>query len=240
MISSLETPSVKDFFLMVGRGLLMLIAGFVLFKAVPAAGGDLYEGFLIDLAGLAIIYPLARRLGFDIRKTGEYLTQLRGEFRRAFVYFLFLFAVLYAAHYAYAIALAPWDLPWTNKLLFWLDTNNNPSSFDPVTSYVLGNPARVLGYVVSICIVTPLIEEFLMRRWLYVGMRKRMGALYAIALNGSFFGLLHGADFFSTAIPGFFFCWAYERTGKMETPILMHMLINTVSVVFTFGDKLGY
>lgn len=240
MLAALETPSLKDFFVMIGRVLLLGLAAVMLMKVFPSLQGDNFESLGSDLIMLAVLYPLARRVGFDIRKTGDHLRSLRREFKAPLRYFAVMLAALFLLHYAFAMALAPWDLPWTNTLLYWLDESNNPATLDSRISYIMDNPVWFPGYVVSICVIPPLVEEFIMRRWLYVAMRKRMAAFYAIALNGAFFGLLHGRDFFSTAIPGFFFCWAYERTGKIETPILMHVLINTFGLAMIFGDKLGF
>jgi len=79
-----------------------------------------------------------------------------------------------------------------------------------------------------------------MRRWLYAAMRGRMPAVTAIIINGSLFGLMHGTDFFATAIPGFFFCWLYEKTGKLETPILVHAFTNLLALLLIFGEKIFY
>lgn len=240
MLKDLETPPLKDFFLMLGWGLLLGLGAVAAMKAVPALHNDSVGSLASDAIMLAIVYPLARRLGFSLRKTPDYLAALGAEFMRASKYFVLMAAALFAGYHLYAMALAPWDLAWTNKLLLWHEGGNNPAIADARIAGVLTNPWQLPLYFIGICVVPPIVEEFLLRRWLYVAMRRRLPAGAAIALNGAVFGLLHGKDFFMTGLPGVFFCWAYERTGKLETPILMHMLINFVNLSMIFGEKLGY
>lgn len=238
MLSALETPPLKDFFIMLGRAVLLTLPFFILMKIFPALKNDNFELVVSDLIMLGVICPLAVKLGFKFSKARSYLEGLKAELRPAFKYFLIMKIVLLAAYYAFTLALAPWDLPWTNTLLFWSENSSNSNTLDYRIADLLESPLMLPVYFLSICALGPLIEEFVMRRWLYAAMRLRMPVAAAILLNGSLFGLLHGKDFFATAIPGFFFCWAYEKTGKIETPILVHGFSNLLALLLIFAEKI--
>lgn len=223
---------------MLGRAVLLTLPFLILMKIFPALKNDNFELVVSDLIMLAVICPLAVKLGFKFSKARSYLEGLKAELRPAFKYFLIMEIVLLAAYYAFTLSLAPWDLPWTNTLLFWSENSSNSNTLDYRIAALLESPLMLPVYFLSICALGPLIEEFIMRRWLYAAMRLRMPVAAAILLNGSLFGLLHGKDFFATAIPGFFFCWAYEKTGKIETPILVHGFSNLLALLLIFAEKI--
>lgn len=238
MLTALATPSLKDFFIMLGRAVLLTLPFFIFIKIFPDLNNANFEMIVSDLISLAVICPLALKLGFKFSKARSYLEGLKAELWPAFKYFLIMEVMLLAAYYAFTLALAPWDLPWTNTLLFWSEQSSNSATLDSRITALLESPLLLPLYFLSICALGPLIEEFIMRRWLYAAMRLRMPVAAAILLNGSLFGLMHGKDFFATAIPGFFFCWAYEKTGKIETPILVHGFSNLLALLLIFAEKI--
>lgn len=239
MLPALETPPLKDFFLMLGRGLVLVLAAVIVTKIFPSLNDDNFKSLASEIITLAVIWPTARKLGFDPSRCSEYLSGLKAQLRPAFLYFLVMMAFLPVMDYAYTFLLAPWDLSWTNTLLFWNDQSSNPFTLDARIEGLLENPLLLPGYFIAGCVLAPLAEEFIMRRWAYAAMRKYMPAAAAILFNGFLFGLLHGRDFMATAAHGFFFCWAYERTGKLETPILIHAISNLFALLLIFGGKLS-
>jgi len=227
----------KDFFATLGRVLLYTLPCYLLIKRFPSLENGNLESLLCDLAMLAAVYPVARRLGFRLGAAKAYLEGFKTELRPAFKYFLITTALLIAGDYVYCMALAPWDLPWTNTLLFWNDMDNNPVTSGARIGAVLQNPLLLPGYLLTICVCAPLIEEFIMRRWLYVVMRGVMPMATALMLNGALFGLLHGKDFMATAMSGILLCWVYDRTGRLQTPILVHAFSNLFALFMLFGEK---
>lgn len=238
MLPALEIPTLKDFFLTFGRMLLYSLPFVFLRKAFPAFQDSEAESLFFGLALLAAIYPAAAKAGFSLSRAREYLSGLRSELRPAFKYFLYMTALLPVLDYAYILLLAPWDLSWTNTLLFWNDHSSNPSTLDSYLATLLSSPLWLPVYFFGICVLAPVIEEFMFRRWLYAATRRWLAASPAILLNGAAFGAMHGTDFMGTGICGLFFCWAYERTGKLETPVLMHALSNLLALAMIFSEKL--
>lgn len=238
MLPDREIPPFRDFLLLVGRLLLLALPLGIVWKVWPSLQSHYSQDTLADLLLLAALYPLLRKLGVSFGKAGGYLEGFRAELRPAFKYFLLMSAATFVADYAWQFSLAPWDAAWSNKLLFWNSASSNPSTLDSLLTGLLANPLWLPPYLFSICVFTPVVEEFLFRYWLYGAMRRRLPAAAAIALNAALFGAMHGTDFLGTGICGLFFCWTYERSGKLETPILVHAFTNGLAVALLFGEKL--
>jgi len=238
MLPALETPTLKDFFKFLGLLLLYALLAYPLRKMFPVLKGTEFESALVDLIMLAALYPAARKAGFDFTRLRAYWNGLKAEARPALKYFLLMTALLFAADQVYTLLLAPWDLPWTNTLLFWNDQSHNPATLDPRLEALLAHPALLPAYVFGICAVAPAAEEFLLRRWLYVATRRYLPVAAALLANAALFGAMHGEDFMATGLAGLFFCWVYERTGRLETPVLVHCFTNLLAVVMLFSEKL--
>jgi membrane protease YdiL (CAAX protease family) len=91
----------------------------------------------------------------------------------------------------------------------------------------------VAGFVV-VC-VAPAAEEFFFRGFFYRALRTRFPVLFAAALDGMLFGLIHfsGSDTLLILPPlaalGFTFCLVYERTGSLYPVIALHSLNNALA-----------
>ena len=102
-------------------------------------------------------------------------------------------------------------------------------------------------WVLSLLIFTavflaPIAEELVFRAGLYRFLLGRTSKPNAIVFSGLFFGLVH-LNLFSfapLAAFGILLCLAYDLTGNLKVPILMHMVFNanTVMVVLLFPETL--
>lgn len=238
MLEPLETLPLKEFFKFIGRVVLYALLVYPLKKIFGLAAGSEGESLLITLVTLAAVYPTLRLAGFSFGRLGEYWAGLRGEGFRALKYVLIAELAVFVCNCSYDLLLAPWDLAWTNKLLFWNSQSHNPVALDARLAEVLGSPALLASYVLGACVVAPPLEEFMLRRWFYAASRKYLPVAAALAANAALFGALHGSDFFATGLYGLCYCWAYERTGKLETPVLMHAYSNLLAVTLLLGEKL--
>ena len=86
----------------------------------------------------------------------------------------------------------------------------------------------------SLCVFTPLVEEFVFRGVIF-GSLRRYGFGYAAVASALLFGLAHGspAQLAYALASGLVFAAVYEVSGSVRTGILLHALNNTVSFVFT-------
>ncbi|HTF55815.1 MAG TPA: type II CAAX endopeptidase family protein [Planctomycetota bacterium] len=88
-------------------------------------------------------------------------------------------------------------------------------------------------------VAMPPFEELMYRAILYPMMRRHMGPVAAVLLNGMVFGLLHyfygipieGVPAY--AVGGAILAWVYERTGSLAFPWIVHAAANLAAVVIS-------
>lgn len=88
----------------------------------------------------------------------------------------------------------------------------------------------VLGMAV---VVAPLAEELIFRGYLYPVGKRYAGPFFAAVSTAALFAVLHGH---AASVPALFtlaLCLglAYERTGSLLVPMIMHAVFNAVSVL---------
>ena len=78
-------------------------------------------------------------------------------------------------------------------------------------------------------VLAPLIEETVMRGFLFAGLRQRLGWVKAALISSAIFGALHLsiAAFIPTFTLGFLFCYLYQRSNSTWPGIILHTLINS-------------
>ncbi|AJI31790.1 CPBP family intramembrane glutamic endopeptidase [Bacillus thuringiensis] len=100
-----------------------------------------------------------------------------------------------------------------------------------------GNVANVnqkieinLFYVLIPVLVAPVIEEFLFRKILPIGLEKlldRINRTTAIIIANGIFAAVHfDWFFFPYFVNGCLYAWSYEKTKDLKVPMLAHILYN--------------
>lgn len=100
-----------------------------------------------------------------------------------------------------------------------------------------GNVANVnqkieinLFYVLIPVLVAPVIEEFLFRKILPLGLEKlldRINRTTAIIIANGIFAAVHfDCFFFPYFVNGCLYAWSYEKTKDLKVPMLAHILYN--------------
>ena len=96
------------------------------------------------------------------------------------------------------------------------------------------NSLRIMIFAFAAFIV-PIFEELLFRGFIQTSLRSVSGKPWtAIVITSAFFAILHPP----THVPALFMLscglgYAYERSGSLARPILMHMLFNGFNVIAT-------
>ncbi len=102
--------------------------------------------------------------------------------------------------------------------------------------------ADKLVMAVAAVIVAPLVEELVFRGFVYGVVKRHTDAFFAAIVSSALFALAH--FHLGSALPLFVlalgFTLAYERTGSLLVPMLMHALFNgvTLAVLLIFGPQL--
>ena len=98
-------------------------------------------------------------------------------------------------------------------------------------------PSVLFWAVPSIVVFTPIVEEIFFRAGVYRLLKSKMPAIPAALLTGFCFAILH--DSLSGILPlamlSCVLCYAYERTGKLAVPIILHGLFNLNTLLMIFA-----
>ncbi|MDE6531248.1 MAG: CPBP family intramembrane metalloprotease [Lachnospiraceae bacterium] len=83
-------------------------------------------------------------------------------------------------------------------------------------------------------IIAPVVEEIIFRRYL-VSTIAPYSERAAVIVSGILFALQHGnfSQFFYTLLLGMFWGYIYLRTGNVIYTIILHMIFNLTTVLFT-------
>lgn len=104
----------------------------------------------------------------------------------------------------------------------------------------------LLPVFVSLVIIPPIMEELLMRGFLFTGLRRRLSFLPAAIIVSVLFGLAHMSQVensvFISGVVGFsvlsmMLCWLREKTGSLWPSIGVHMLQNGLAFYFLYIAK---
>lgn len=105
----------------------------------------------------------------------------------------------------------------------YIQTAQNMYSADFVVQII------VFGFVI------PIAEEFMFRGVLYQRYRETRGFYYAAIWTALFFSVTHTntVQMIYTFLLGILLCYVYEKFGSMKAPIMLHVVLNLGSLIFT-------
>lgn len=121
--------------------------------------------------------------------------------------------------------------------------------FDQEQVLAVGKDVAGSGLIpvfVSLVIIPPIMEELLMRGFLFTGLRRRLSFLPSAIVVSVLFGLAHMSQaengVFISGVIGFsvlslMLCWLRERTGSLWPSIGVHMLQNGFAFYFIYIAK---
>lgn len=121
------------------------------------------------------------------------------------------------------------------------------SEADPSDFLESAQPAfpELAALLFSAVIVAPVFEEIVFRGFLFQGLRKKTGAVWAAVISTVFFALIHTQyDFWgwiSVGLTGVAACYMTWRTGSLKSAIALHALTNlfiTLDVYFIYQHAL--
>ncbi|MDD3181029.1 MAG: CPBP family intramembrane metalloprotease [Opitutaceae bacterium] len=100
-----------------------------------------------------------------------------------------------------------------------------------------GSPFIVTGIVLLATVIAPLNEELLFRAGIYRFLRDRISRPVALLLSSIIFASLHAnlASFLPLTLLGLTLALAYENSGSLASPVILHSLfnLNTSLIVLT-------
>ena len=112
----------------------------------------------------------------------------------------------------------------------------NPASANTATLVTLAkiNPFFVLAITVG----APIMEELVFRKVLFgnlstlFGTRSNLGLTIMAIISSLAFAFMHNdSHIFLYAAIGLLFCWLYHKTGRIQTSMIAHILMNGLVVL---------
>jgi len=92
-------------------------------------------------------------------------------------------------------------------------------------------------FFLAVIVGAPIMEEIVFRKVLFGSLSTVTGQIGAAVISSVLFSLAHAdGHFILYAFIGLLFCWLYRQTGRIQTSIMAHILMNAVVVLPTlFG-----
>ena len=94
------------------------------------------------------------------------------------------------------------------------------------------SPRDRIAVMAMAVVVAPVAEELIFRGYLYPVAKRYAGAFLSIVVTSVLFALLHGHAASVPALTALAVCLAlaYEKTGSLLVPMIMHAVFNAVSI----------
>ena len=99
-----------------------------------------------------------------------------------------------------------------------------------------------LMQIIGLGVVIPVAEELMFRGILYKRFRERQGFWYSALWSSLLFSFMHSntTQMIYTFLLGVLLAYLYEKFGSFRAPVVLHILLNTGSVVFTELGVFGW
>ena len=106
-----------------------------------------------------------------------------------------------------------------------------------VVAVVEGSAELKIAIFASAVIIAPIAEEVIFRGVIYTCLKRYSERYFAAVASSILFALIHAnlASFAPLFVLGMFFALAYEITGNLSVPVLMHSFFNLASLLFILG-----
>jgi len=113
----------------------------------------------------------------------------------------------------------------------WL--GQSPASENTSTLLTVGH--QYPFFILAILIGAPIMEEIVFRKVIFGNLSTLTGPIGAAVISSLLFSFAHAdGHLILYAFIGLFFCWLYQHTGRIQTSMLAHILMNSVAIFGAF------
>lgn len=89
-------------------------------------------------------------------------------------------------------------------------------------------------FFLAVLVGGPLMEEVVFRKVLFGNLASMTGPLGAALVSSALFSFAHAdGHFILYAFIGLLFCWLYRKTGRIQTTMIAHVLMNGIVILPT-------
>ncbi len=118
----------------------------------------------------------------------------------------------------------------------YLDVISALGLLPPQPASSIADPYLPYWLAALMIVAAPVFEEFIFRGLVFGGLRRSLGLPAAALASAAIFGLIHPAlSVIPVAVMGFVAALAYERTGVLMAPMLVHAVYNAAIFVFQWN-----
>ena len=90
-------------------------------------------------------------------------------------------------------------------------------------------------FFLAILVGAPIMEEIVFRKVIFGFFAPVTGGIGAAVISSILFSFAHAdGHLILYAFIGLFFCWLYHRTGRIQTSMITHILMNSIAVLPVF------
>ncbi len=87
-------------------------------------------------------------------------------------------------------------------------------------------------FILASSLFAPIMEEFVFRKAMYGSLSSATGRVGAAVISSLVFAFIHfDGHILVYSVMGLIFCYLYEKTHSIWTPILAHLLMNSIAVI---------
>ncbi|ASK61224.1 CPBP family intramembrane metalloprotease [Virgibacillus phasianinus] len=92
-------------------------------------------------------------------------------------------------------------------------------------------------FMIIPALVAPIVEEIIFRKIIFGTFYKKMNFFLAALLSALVFGIIHGEPehILIYSSMGFVFAYVYVKTKRIIVPIIVHMTLNSISVIVQYS-----
>ncbi|MDA0814721.1 MAG: type II CAAX endopeptidase family protein [Verrucomicrobia bacterium] len=136
-------------------------------------------------------------------------------------------------------ALAGFAVKFAFDQFVWQAAGMNLEDQEIVVALREGGMALKFSIFLTAVVMAPIAEEILFRGLMYASVKRYTERYFAAVFSALAFGLIHAnlGSFVPLVVLGMFFALAYEITGCLAVPILMHAFFNGISVLMILNDR---
>ncbi|QKY71231.1 CPBP family intramembrane glutamic endopeptidase [Lentibacillus sp. CBA3610] len=101
------------------------------------------------------------------------------------------------------------------------------------TQMIMDITRTVPAFIVITTVIAPILEELVFRKIIFGELYKRLNFFWAAALSSFIFGIIHDGlvHILIYAAIAFVFAFLYVKTKRIIVPIIVHMAMNSISVI---------
>ncbi len=175
--------------------------------------------FFSNFFMLLILLKVSINLGIDIKQS---VLKLKKDFLnyRSIIFISSLIISFTSILIFYFVGIIGFDIFKNEFLLISL----KQAAKDPYFLFLI---------LIVVCILVPLKEEIIIRRFLYVSLRKKYNFWISLIIVSLIFSLIHGS-ILTAFIYSIFACYIYEKYNTLSITIFVHGFINTIFITINW------